>query len=233
MTDDLISRDECRRRVGEAFYQQGFLGPASDEEWNLAREHGPEITLLTVEETLAGVATKHILRREIVRPSPPAITDKLALAVGRNILAAAQGRTIDHWLALYGFDPSERDVFSRADFEDAMAGLLGQAIAEVRAQILGVVPGDSDADQAQAAQIERVMRMPLGAHMTQPPRRSRGRPQDVRPGIIEKMKADLDAGLSSDDLRDFPEEALAARYSANRETVRRAREEVLSEIVGK
>lgn len=136
MTDDLISRDECRRRVGEAFYQQGFLGPASDEEWNLAREHGPEITLLTVEETLAGVATKHILRREIVRPSPPAITDKLALAVGRNILAAAQGRTIDHWLALYGFDPSERDVFGRADFEDAMAGLLGQAIAEVRRKSL-------------------------------------------------------------------------------------------------
>ena len=43
MTDDLISRDECRRRVGEAFYQQGYLGPASDEEWNLAPSMGQRL----------------------------------------------------------------------------------------------------------------------------------------------------------------------------------------------
>jgi len=44
------------------------------------------------------------------------------------------------------------------------------------------------------------------------------------------MKGDVDSGkISLDELQSDKEEALASRYSASRETVRKARKEVLSD----
>jgi hypothetical protein len=245
MIEDLISRAECRQRVGAAFYQQGLIGPATDEEWKLIGQHGPEPTPLTVEETVDGVPTKHVLQLEIVRPSPPEIADGLARAVGRKALAAAQGRTIDHWLALYGFDPSEREFFSRADFEAAMAGLLGPAIEQLRMRILGAaaqtVPGGCDAELTEAALNNGDGHKPQGVPSGDPPekaeplgaqmRKSRGRPPEERDRIRTEMNAEIKAGkISLVEMQEMNQDALAAAYGAkHRQTAQDALSELLLE----
>jgi hypothetical protein len=249
MKEDLISRDECRQRVGKAFYQQGLIGRASDQEFNLRSEHGPEIRPLTAVEIIDGAETKPLREFEIIPPSPPEIADELALAIGRNVIAETQGRTIDHWLALYGFDP-ERESFSRTDFEAAMSGLLGQAIDQVRTKILGpsqialekvttdkpqpATPLDQQVVLAPQPAPESVTtdkpREPLAAQMAAA-RKGRGRPPEERDRILNEMKANIAAGKTSRaEMQEMNQEALAAAYnSKHRQTAQDALAELLLE----
>jgi hypothetical protein len=245
MSEDPISRDECRQRVGEKFYGEALAGPASDEEWKLTREHGPEQT------TSDGIS-----KFEIIRPSSPEIADALARAVGRNVIALAQERTIDYWLAIYGFDVSRHKTFRRAAFEAAMDGPLGQALAQVRAQHVGTAqaatdmadasqpsdsavppPGAQDSGSVstspplQEALIDQDMKdEPLGVQMAVAQKRSGnpGRVQWRRPAIVKQMQDDLGAGrITREKLEGLNQEALAVQYGANRETVVKARDEAL------
>jgi len=60
--------------------------------------------------------------------------------------------------------------------------------------------------------------------------RKRGPAPVQRDKVITAMKGDVDSGkISLDELQSDKEEALASRYSASRETVRKARKEVLSD----
>src|SRR5262249_12732136 len=74
---------------------------------------------------------------------------------------------------------------------------------------------------------------------TQPKKRrgTTGRPRETRDAAAKKMRAelshsDLRKRLTPDELRNMKQVALAKRYDCGRETACKARDEVLSEIVG-
>jgi hypothetical protein len=231
MKDDLISLDECRPRVGQAFYQQGLIGPASDREFKLTSEYGPEISYLPLEQVANGVSTL-----ELVRPSPPDIANELAAAVGWNALAVAQTRTIYHWLALYGFDPTKQE-FNRAEFEAVLAGPLGTAIAQVRAEILAASDApavSADGDGGAIVEPPSKQQSPPAADrcisLAVRMKNAVGRPPEVRKRTKGMIRARLEQGATIEGLRAEHEEmgqiAVQVHYGAHRDTIENALAEI-------
>jgi hypothetical protein len=132
MDEDHISRDEARKVVGRAFYGDAWISEFSKEDWDLQRNRGPQ-------------RQPDRPRLNFVPPWPDAENDRLTRTIGRWVLAKAQDQTVDEWLSLYGFDPTS-EHFGRAEFDAAVAGPMGKAIAEERqrhlASVNGVEPPD-------------------------------------------------------------------------------------------
>jgi hypothetical protein len=130
-----ISRDDARDRVAKEFYGDTEIR-LNNFDYKLSHDRGP----------YTPPGKKWIA---LVPPWRPEEADALAVAVGREALSRAQGQTVDEWLALYGFDCSERDCFDQAAFDAALSGPMGQAIREERERWLrqpGAAVGDGEPD---------------------------------------------------------------------------------------
>jgi hypothetical protein len=115
---EFIPRDEARELVAQAFYGDCLIR-FTEAEWQLNQLRGPQ----------------HMWRGgiDIIPPWALDIDEALIKAIGRVAACAAQGRTVDEWLALFGFDPSS-GKFDRCAFLASFAGPMGTAIREERAR---------------------------------------------------------------------------------------------------
>jgi hypothetical protein len=140
-----ISFDDMRERVGRAFYGDAWIDKTPDREWQLIQRYGPE-------RAPRPDGARRASWDEIVRPCPPGLTKDLAIALGLHRIACAQLGTADEWLRLYGFDISQ-SPFIREDFETVLAGPLGKAIAQLRAELIpaAAVVTDLTASMTRAA----------------------------------------------------------------------------------
>jgi hypothetical protein len=133
---DRISRDEATEIVGRAKFGDAWVGPATDEEFKLAKEY-----------------------RRRLRDQLP-ISEELERAAEREARADRQRREVNHWLENRGFT-SLRD-FDRNAFNKAVEGEFGPAARRrdgaAKGPLRGKIDRFGDADRALFPKIERLMK---------------------------------------------------------------------------
>jgi hypothetical protein len=138
---DRISRDDATEIVGWAKFGDAWVGPATDEEFELKKEY----------------------RRRLKGRLP--ISEELEWAAERDARADRQRREVNHWLENRGFDCVRglTKGFDRSAFDKALEAEFGAAAKRRReGAAKGPLPGKIDrfgeADRALFPEIERLMK---------------------------------------------------------------------------
>ena len=137
---DRISLDEATEIVGRAKFGDAWVGPATNEEFELKKEY-----------------------RRRLRDRLP-ISEELERAAEREARADRQRREVNHWLENRGFDTVRglKEGFDRSLFNAAVEREFGPAARRrdgaAKGPLRGKIDRFGDADRALFPEIERLMK---------------------------------------------------------------------------